>query len=446
MRARWALLTVVAATALWPAPAQGESGRPALSTCFWEGPISMSRPTTSGFDGHFFNFPEESATYWLARFHLRDGAALRLRGRYARARYQSLNAYSDGSPTDSLADVEIRPRPGSVNPFVAGNRRDRSDRDYRVRVLDEQPPSDPAARAPNTLYAHPAAGAPIELLYRTYEPDRGLDLTGGSGLPRPRVRTADGGRLRGAKACAAVNDPDRSIPVQTTSAEQWTIAKNAPGCDPAVAPAVDPPRWDRFFNLDYARLGFALGCTAAAREAHLLLPHEDSGGFYSNGDIRYLFTMLARDFGEVLVVRAKMPRYPRTRQGAKRMPRGQVRFWSLCATESAVTGRTEDCLADRQVPLSGRRRFRIVVSKAADRPANARRRCGFAWLRLPAAGDGAGRPGFGQLVLRNMLPAPGFDEAIQNITDLEQERAVMGPYHPESSYESTESFEARGCA
>ena len=47
-----------------------------------------------------------------------------------------------------------------------------------------------------------------------------------------------------------------------------------------------------------------------------------------------------------------MPRYPQTRRGAKRMPRGQVRFWSLCATESAVTGRTEDCLADRQVPLS----------------------------------------------------------------------------------------------
>ena len=88
----------------------------------------MSRPTTAGFDGHFFNFPEESATYWLARLHLPEGAALRLRGRYARARYQSLNAYSDGSPTDALADVETKPRRGSVNPFVAGNRRDLSDR------------------------------------------------------------------------------------------------------------------------------------------------------------------------------------------------------------------------------------------------------------------------------------------------------------------------------
>src|SRR5687768_1561008 len=121
---RTALLAVVAAAALAPAPAQAASARPALSTCFWEGPISMSRPTTSGFDGHFFNFPEESATYWLARFHLPEGAALRLRGRYARARYQSLNAYSEGSPTDALADVQTKPLPGSVNPFVAGNRRD----------------------------------------------------------------------------------------------------------------------------------------------------------------------------------------------------------------------------------------------------------------------------------------------------------------------------------
>ena len=122
------------------------------------------------------------------------------------------------------------------------------------------------------------------------------------------LRTAGGERLRGADACAAVNDPNREIPVQTTTPEQWTIAKNAPGCDPDVAPAVAPPagpRWDRFFNFDYARLGFALGCTQPAREAHLLLPHEDTGGFYSNGDIRYLFTMLSRQFGEVLVIRGE---------------------------------------------------------------------------------------------------------------------------------------------
>src|SRR3954451_3652543 len=98
------LLTIVAAGA----PARGGTGPRAaakpLATCFWEGPISTKRPSTRGFDGRNFNFPEESATYWLARFRLPDGAKLILTGEYPYGRYMSLNAYSDGAPTDSLSD------------------------------------------------------------------------------------------------------------------------------------------------------------------------------------------------------------------------------------------------------------------------------------------------------------------------------------------------------
>src|SRR3712207_8035138 len=61
-------------------------------------------------------------------------------------------------------------------PSRSGHRRDRSRRGWRVRVLDDDPPS--SDRAPNTLYARPQFGDDaIELLYRVYEPDRGLDLT-----------------------------------------------------------------------------------------------------------------------------------------------------------------------------------------------------------------------------------------------------------------------------
>ena len=109
--ARAAALGVLAA--LWLAPA-ASAGSP---------------PPATGFDGRNFNFPEESATYWLARFRLPPGGRLMLRGRYAYARYQSINAYSDGAPTDALADFEIGPDPGSANPFLTGalrNRRARS--------------------------------------------------------------------------------------------------------------------------------------------------------------------------------------------------------------------------------------------------------------------------------------------------------------------------------
>src|SRR3954462_16016776 len=83
----------------------------ALASCFWEGPISTKQPTTRGFDGRNFNFPEESATYWMARFKLPAGTHLVLRGQYPHGRYMSVNAYSDGNPTDALSDTSITPDP-----------------------------------------------------------------------------------------------------------------------------------------------------------------------------------------------------------------------------------------------------------------------------------------------------------------------------------------------
>src|SRR5581483_5968497 len=82
--AAWKALAVVVAAAgaglaVELARAPAASRGPALATCFWEGPISTQRPTTKGFDGRNFNFPEESATYWLARFDLPSDATLILR-------------------------------------------------------------------------------------------------------------------------------------------------------------------------------------------------------------------------------------------------------------------------------------------------------------------------------------------------------------------------------
>ena len=62
------------------------SAAPPLSTCFCEGPISTSVKSSRGFDGRDFNFPEESATYWLARFHMPAGAHVVLGGTFAHAR------------------------------------------------------------------------------------------------------------------------------------------------------------------------------------------------------------------------------------------------------------------------------------------------------------------------------------------------------------------------
>jgi len=418
---------------------------PALATCFWEGPISTNQLTTKGFDGRNFNFPEESATYWLARFNLPSNARLNLLGRYPHGRYMSLNAYSDGAPTDALSDIAIKPLPGHTNPFIPGALRNATKRSYQLRVLNQPPPSG-SPRAPNTLYAKPGPGASIELLYRVYEPDRGLDLTGGTGLPRPVLKLADGSTATGAAACAAINDPDRSIPVQTVPAATWQSARSTPPCDPQTNPAYDPPRWERFFNLNYAQLAVVSDCTDEGRQARLEQGAEVQGGFYSNRDSAYLYVHLSRDFGPLLVVRGRLPQFARTDTNPTRMPDAKLRFWSLCTGESRVTTRTPDCLADHQVLNRSGRDYTVVVSRGTDRPPNARPQCGVAWLDWGSRGDGAGDRDYGLLIMRNMLASPDFARAIQRVDQPGHEREVMGPFFPRSQYTTTQAFASRGCA
>ena len=417
----------------------------ALASCFWEGPISTRQPSTRGFDGRNFNFPEESATYWLARFSIPEGARLELRGRYPHARYMSVNAYSDGAPTDALSDIAIEPRPGSTNPFVAGERRDLRRRSWAVTVADEPVPADPSARTQNTLYAEPGGAAPIELAYRVYEPDPGLGLTGGTPLPRAVLILGDGSVVRGESACGQINDPNREITVDTVPAELWRSARSSPGCDPDTNPAYDPIRWERFFNVNYASLAVVTDCTAEGRERRLAMGAESQGGFYSNRDSAYIFAHLAREFGPVVVLQGRLPRFPRTYTEPARMPGGKLRFWSLCSGESRVTVRTPDCLADRQVLRRSGRNYTIVVSKRGERPANARARCDVAWLDWGERGDGAGDPDYALLIMRNMLVSPGFDRAVQRVPQPGQEAEVMGPHFPRSEYATVEEFEARGC-
>ena len=97
------------------------------------------------------------------------------------------------------------------------------------------------------------------------------------------------------------------------------------------------------------------------------------------------------------------------------------------------------------MPLNRRRFYTVVVSKAADRPRNARRACGVAWLKWPQRGDGAGDPDYGFLIMRNMLVNPRFKRAIQEVEQAGTEPEVMGPYFPRARYTSKAAFQKRGC-
>jgi hypothetical protein len=121
-------------------------------------------------------------------------------------------------------------------------------------------------------------------------------------------------------------------------------------------------------------------------------------------------------YGQVLVIRGKLPTVPRTHDGEKRMGSGQMREWDMCVLESLAVTATYRCLYDEQIPVGKNRRYTIVVAHDSLRPRNAKKKCGVAWLPADPAGDGAGRTDVGTLASRNVIPSSKFHRSSWQVT------------------------------
>ncbi|MGH2924722.1 MAG: hypothetical protein ACRDK1_01985 [Solirubrobacterales bacterium] len=403
-----------------------------VASCFWTGPFTNVNPKTNQ------GFPGSEITYWGAKFATPPGGRVILRGKFAHARFQSLSAYIDnGMATNSLPDYRTRPDRGSVNPFIAGHRRDLPRRSYKVTVRGKDVPRRPA---PNTLYAVPDSSGDSyqDILYRVYVPDRGRNRLGGEPLPKPSLKLADGTVLKGRAMCRALNS-NHDYQTQNLPLPVYQHFVNWPGKDPATNPADPRFSFEKFFSLGYLLSFFKTPAQHAAADPTPV------GTFYNNLDARYMSGAYSFRYGQLLAVRGKLPTVPRTQAGERTMGHGQLREWDMCVEESlAVTG-TYKCLYDEQLPLAKGRRYVIVVGKAANRPDNATRRCGVAWLPADPIGDGAGRRDAGSLVTRNVVPARGFHHSSWDVTKPNTAPQVMGRYLPRGSYLSRHDFEAKGC-
>jgi hypothetical protein len=399
--------------------------------CFW------GRPN----DPNVINvaYPDEGATYWAAqRPTVPPGAFIELHGIYPHARYMSFNVYDQElAPTDALADVELAPDAGSTNPFVEGADRTAISRAYTMRIVMGPRP---AVRAPNTLYLSLAGqGSPIApiMLYRIYVADMGRNLTGDAGLPSAALHLADGNivdltaRCVAADANSQVGSQLGGVPIQPLFADEAV-----PGT-PVTFPAHDPIVWERFFNLAHTQgSGYTYG-TPAHELVDATLGGE-RGGYLSNAHNAYISALGNRGFGPVLVVTGKAPTTPLTQGGAETMGAGQLRYWSLCTNERHST-RYIDCVWDEDVPVSGSGFFKIVISAPADKPcAKALEDAGAGWLKWGTSPETT-------LIIRHMLPAASFDEAIQRIAAPGQASDVMGPYLPLGSHTTKAAFENGNC-
>jgi hypothetical protein len=403
--------------------------------CFWTGPFTAANDKTN------MAYPGTEITYWGAKFRTPEGAVLKLHGKYPHARYSSLNAYesSGGTPTGSISDRQISPDKGSVNTSIPGHNRKAKKRSWTVRVLGSSAPAKPAR---NTLYAAPSSEEYQDILYRVYVPDKGRNLSGGTGIPSPELILKDGTVLKGEALCHALNSNHNYVS-NLVPLPLYKSLVNWPGKDPLTNPAQPDFSFIKFFSLNQSIARYKSDQDFdAAWQANPI----EQGTFYANNDARYMTGAVSFRYGQLVVIKGSLPTTPKTYRGEKRTKAGQLAEWDMCTIESFATTKTNKCLFDEQIPVKGKKRkYTIVVGQAKNRPSNAKNKCGVAWLPADPDGDGEGRLDSALLLTRNVIPSKGFKQAIQNVTTPYNAAKVMGRYYPRGTYTSKAAFQKLGC-
>jgi hypothetical protein len=434
LRSRRRLVGRLVAAALLALPVSATLATPAGATTR---PCALWLEPTS--DRENILWPEVTTTYEAGLVPVLPGGYTEISGQFPHARFFSFQTSGvNGRNITGWADDQIKPDPGSSNPFLPGADRTVTHRSYTLRVLDAQVPA--SGPAPNTLYGASADGTVRSVpgtalaTLRYYLPDLGMGRTGGVTAPTVTMVTPTGQRIPTPTCPDRLGDPGYTQTIAATGPQTAL----PPGGGPLVAHRT--PVWRKFVNAPTAVAQWILDTDTLGTSAYDAVKQVTSrlpAGFFENIYNKYVTTTISTDFGQVLVFRAKLPTTPRTFDGEPRMGTGQVRFWSMC-TGDAETTLTYGCAVDKDAPVDKHGYFTIAISTAAARPANATTQCGVAWLP-------AGPPGQSLVIMRNMVPAAGFKQAIQNVTP-GNEQATMGAYYPVGRYyQTTAEFERLGC-
>ena len=419
--------------ALVPAVAAAQSATDSLDPipgprdCFWaRGPHSADPYINLA-------YPDANVFYWAAAFTIPQGTRFSIEGHYPHSRYMSFISYDErGRPIESLADYLIES--DSHNPFISENPRDNGNREYKIDILNTHPTSDRQVGeilnmdSNNVLHA-PAYGAGQQvILYRIYLPDEGKAPGGGVNLPSPVLTLEDGTELRGSDACETLQtDQQVAITIDALGipTQQYRELISQPN-KPDTWPAHNPPEW--FIQLDRQSL---IGMYTGDIDPDA--PRSE-GGFYPNLDNHYIRTIVNRKHGKVLLIRGMAPTTPKTYHGETPMGAGELRYWSVCSNQSFVNTRVNDCVFDEEIPVSVDGLYTIAISRPEDRPRNAIKECGIAWLPMARDGDGMFDPDVTIVQIRHMLSAPDFDYSIQRVHKQSDLESTMGPYMPRSRY------------
>jgi hypothetical protein len=374
--------------------------------------------TATRFDADTVNvlFPDSSAQYWTAGYRAIPGTHIRIDGIYPYARYTSWNVYDPAlRPFTHASDVALAPDAGSSNPFLPGadRRTPVTQRHYTLYIT-----FDPGYKpGPNTIYVDPSKNPAGVFTLRVYVPDRGLDVTGGVGIPQVTWQPNGDGAPAVASPCRDTQKPSISTITQTYAQQ------DGPDTEPPL-PGCPVPQWHKFTNLCQAGDDLLFDNPYGDNvpdSGQRPCDNFGSGGFLSNMDNAYVYTGINRGYGRVLVLHGKAPTFARTYPSARTMPSGeQLRYWSICQNDP-YNQRYIACLRDDQVTVGKDGFYTIAVSRPSDRPS-----CAKNWIPW-------GPQTWGTLIDRHMLPDPAFSGAIQKAS-YGTEASSMGDYYPTARY------------
>jgi hypothetical protein len=385
--------------------------QPQLPSCGWPFDVNAQELNIA--------YPDTHTNYWVQPYTMDASGEVVIQGSYAFARYFSFVTYTaDGQPIgESVHDNEIVPDAGSVNPFTTFPApTDPNQRKYTVRVTPTTPPPGQTNVLPG-LPQGTASGTGY-LIYRLYVPDNPNDPKAGVALPSVTVNGAP---------LTTCTDAEQRVLDRVLAAN---VSIN--GADPSTF-ELSPSLWRRSPNL---------------------------GGLFANPDNQYVIAATQWAPGRLVVVRGKAPTFPNTGDPVNQpvTTPTQLRYWSFCSNELQDPFPAVLCQADAETALDPNGYYTYVVSVPQDRPANAIAANGVTWLpweiRTTATYPTSVVNGF--LILRNMLPATTFTQAIQDVPApstgptadqlAAQAKSVMGAYYPMGVYCDKAVFEAGGAA
>jgi len=457
------------------------------------------------FDAILGGLPDPHVTYLLLGTSFAPfGVKLMIEGQFPYCRFFSMQITAPfdgktytigrtfGPAENSIADVDIDPDVGSINPFRIGEDRYSLDRNYTMEfrlAMGDPLTLDPNFKPPyrgagNIRYGsfivnqgpawhHLAAKGPWNhglFWIRYYAPDDGKDYLAGVNLPK-----------------AYYIDPDSGVKYYINSNfTQFENIANAPHAAEPNAP-VEPLEfmgpnhgWGKSFgilrniltgifvynsrattiNMEYVR---KMDLYATGRGQYQTGPGNYEKSATENNYSPYVGHGMNLGSHKVVVLTGIMPTFPDTRPGVENMSAAQVRYWSIGGYDQSIfrMGTTmTGCLfnvMDDEVKLDATRHYMIVISRLEDRPSNANEANNITWINWGPLADLG-------ILMRWVTVSPEWDfpqspdqthlswavsdraslDYDPTMLDTNDQTGFMGEYLPKRHYMTKPAFEGLG--